>query len=146
VVIGEHLHVDGALLDNLPVEAMRAAGVGHVIAVDLAVSNEVSMTRGELPSALEFLKARLLPGRSRAASPGLGAILVKSLMMSSMQRAREVSAAADLVLKPEPAGIGLVEWTALDRGIALGYRCAKEELERRRVTQWVDRDEGVEVQ
>jgi NTE family protein len=136
-VMGEHLHVDGALLDNLPVEAMRASGVGRIIAVDLGVRHERHMTRSELPSAADFVRERLLGGGERPTAPGLGSILVKSLMLSSVQRAREASASVDLLLEPEPAEIGFLEWTALDRAIALGYRYAKQELARRRdVEPW----------
>jgi hypothetical protein len=37
----------------------------------------------------------------------------------------------DLHVAPEPADIGFLEWKALDRGIDLGYRCAKRALARR---------------
>ncbi len=138
VVMGEHLHVDGALLDNLPVDAMRASGVGRIVAVDLTVKNEIKMTRGELPSAIDFLRERLLSGGAHPTSPGLGSILFKSVMMSSMQRTRELRAGVDLYLDPEPAEIGFLEWKALDRGVELGYRYAKRELARRDVGRWVE--------
>jgi predicted acylesterase/phospholipase RssA/CRP-like cAMP-binding protein len=140
VVMGGDLHVDGALLDNLPVEPMRASGVGRIIAVDLTVRNEAGMTGGELPSAVDFIKGRFFSGGGHAASPGLGSILVKSVMLSSTQRAREVASSVDLFLEPEPADIGFLEWKALDRGIDLGYRYAKRELARRDLRRLVEED------
>jgi NTE family protein len=139
VVMDGDLHVDGGLLDNLPVEPMRGSGVGRVIAVDLTVRNEERMTGGELPSAIDFLKGWLFSGR-RAASPGLGAVLVKSMMLPSAQRSQEVASTVDLFLEPRPADIGFVEWKALDRGVELGYRYAKRELAARDVRRWVDED------
>ena len=138
VVMGEHLHVDGALVDNLPVEAMRGSGVGRIVAVDLTVKRELKMSGGELPSALDFLRERLLPGAAHPTSPGLGSIIFKSVMLSSTQRTRELGADVDLYLAPEPAEIGFLEWKALDRGVELGYRYAKRELARRDVGRWVE--------
>ncbi|BDG02880.1 patatin-like phospholipase family protein [Anaeromyxobacter oryzae] len=139
VVMDGDLHVDGGLLDNLPVEPMRRSGVGRIIAVDLTVGNERRMTGGELPSAFESLKRRLLSG-GRADSPGLGSILVRSMMLPSTQRSQEVASSVDLFLEPKPADIGFVEWKALDRGIELGYRYAKRELATRDLRGWVDED------
>jgi NTE family protein len=141
--MGGELHVDGGLLDNLPVEPMRASGVGRIVAVDLTVRNETEMSGGELPSAVDFLKGWLFSGGRRAASPGLGSILVKSMMLSSMQHARALASSVDLFLEPEPAEIGFLEWKALDRGIDLGYRYAKRELARRDLRRWVEEDAAV---
>jgi predicted acylesterase/phospholipase RssA/CRP-like cAMP-binding protein len=141
-VIGEHLHVDGGILDNLPIEAMRESGVGRIVAVDLSVQRETSMRRSALPSSLELLRDRLRPDASRPRSPGLGAILVRAAMMSSMQRARAMRPGVDLYLEPRPAEIGFLDWKALDRGIELGYRYAREELARGDVSAWVDVDQG----
>jgi NTE family protein len=139
VVMDGDLHVDGGLLDNLPVEPMRGSGVGRIIAVDLSVRDEERLTGGELPSAVDFLK-RWLFSRGRAASPGLGSILVKSMMLPSTQRSQGVASSVDLFLEPKPGAIGFVEWKALDRGIELGYRYAKTELARRDVRGWGDAD------
>jgi predicted acylesterase/phospholipase RssA len=138
VVIGEHLHVDGALLDNLPVDAMRGSGAGRIVAVDLTVNHEIRMIRGELPSAIDFLRERLLSGAAHPTSPGLGSIIFKSVMMTSVQRTRELRADVDLYLAPEPAEIGFLEWGALGRAVELGYRYAKGELARRDVGRWVE--------
>ncbi|WP_242344652.1 cyclic nucleotide-binding and patatin-like phospholipase domain-containing protein [Anaeromyxobacter terrae] len=138
VVLGEHLHVDGALLDNMPVEAMRGSGVGRIVAVDLEVKREMRVLRGELPSVVDFLRERLRSGVDGPASPGLGSILFKSVMMSSTQRSQELRDEVDLLLSPEPAEIGFLEWKALDRAIELGYRYARRELARRDVRGWVE--------
>jgi predicted acylesterase/phospholipase RssA/CRP-like cAMP-binding protein len=137
VVMGDHLHVDGGLLDNLPVEAMHASGVGRIVAVDLTVKREIKMTRGEVPSVLQFLRERLRAGEGPT-SPGIGSILVKSALMSSAQRAREHESSVDLYLAPEPSDIGFLEWKALDRGVALGYRYAQRALAQRDFRTWVD--------
>ena len=87
------------------------------------------MQRGELPSAFQFLK-RWLNGNGRASAPGLGSILVRSMLIPGMQRNAEMLAGVDLYLNPQPSDIGFLEWNALDRGIELGYRYAKQELAR----------------
>ncbi|ABS27375.1 patatin-like phospholipase family protein [Anaeromyxobacter sp. Fw109-5] len=140
VVMSGDLHVDGALLDNLPVEPMRESGVGRVVAVDLSVRDEGGMIGGALPSTADFLKGRLFTGGGHVASPGIASILVKSAMLSSTQRARELASSVDLFLEPQPADIGFLEWKALDRGIDLGYRYAKRELARRDLRRCVEED------
>ena len=130
VVYDEDLYVDGAILDNLPIEAMRESGVGRIVAVAATVNKELKMQRGELPSALQFLKSRLGNGNGRASAPGLGSILVRSMLIPGMQRNAAMLAGVDLYLNPEPSDIGFLEWNALDRGIELGYRYAKQELAR----------------
>ena len=130
VVYDEDLYVDGAILDNLPIETMRESGVGRIVAVAATVNRELRMQRGELPSAFQFLKSRLGNGNGRASAPGLGSILVRSMLIPGMQRNAAMLAGVDLYLNPEPSEIGFLEWNALDRGIELGYRYAKQELAR----------------
>ncbi|HYS80720.1 MAG TPA: patatin-like phospholipase family protein [Anaeromyxobacteraceae bacterium] len=144
-VVGEHLHVDGGLLDNLPVEAMRETGVGRVVALDVGVKQELRMSKGALPSAGEFLKQRLSRGEQQA-TPGFGSILVKSFMIPSMQRTAQAVAGVDLYLNPEPADIGFLEWKALDRAVRLGYQYAKAQLGRRKLDGLLDTGATVELQ
>ena len=138
VVYDEDLYVDGAILDNLPIETMRESGVGRIVAVSATVNKELRMQRGELPSALQFLKSRLGNGNGRASAPGLGSILVRSMLIPGMQRNTAMLAGVDLYLNPEPSDIGFLEWNALDRGIELGYRYAKQELARLNVAPLVE--------
>ena len=138
VVYDEDLYVDGAILDNLPIETMRESGVGRIVAVSATVNKELRMQRGELPSALQFLKSRLGNGNGRASAPGLGSILVRSMLIPGMQRNAAMLAGVDLYLNPEPSDIGFLEWNALDRGIELGYRYAKQELARLNVAPLVE--------
>ncbi len=136
-VIGEHLHVDGGLVDNLPVEAIRETGVGRVVALDVGVKQDLRMSKGELPTAREHLRQWLSRGEQQG-TPGLGAILVKSFMIPSMQRTAQAIAGVDLYLNPEPGEIGFLEWRALDRAIRLGYRYAKAQLSRAKLDGLLD--------
>jgi predicted acylesterase/phospholipase RssA/CRP-like cAMP-binding protein len=146
VVYEEDLYVDGAILDNLPIETMRESGVGRIVAVSVVVNKELRMQRGELPSVLQFLKGRLRNSEQQGSAPELGSILVRSILIPGMQRSAEMLAGVDLYLNPEPAEIGFFEWNALDRGIELGYRYAKQQLARLNVAPLAERRDASEEQ
>ncbi len=95
------------------------------------------MSKGELPTAGDRVRRWLSRGE-RQSVPGLGSILVRSLMIPSMQRTAQAVAGVDLYLNPEPADIGFLEWKALERAVSLGYRYARSELARRDLTALLD--------
>ncbi len=73
------LLVDGGLLDNLPVESLRAAGAAHVIAVNTTRRDELDLGGvAETPSAWRFA-ARRLPGRHAGSFPNIGGIVTAEL-------------------------------------------------------------------
>jgi NTE family protein len=143
VALGEHLHVDGGLLDNLPVEAMRESGVGRVVALDVGVKQDFRMSKRGVPGAGDSPR-QWLSRDEQQAMPGLGSVLVKSLMIPSMQRTAQAIAGVDLYLNPEPADIGFLEWKALERAMDLGYRYARAELGRRSLAGLLEADPGPE--
>jgi hypothetical protein len=63
-------------------------------------------------------------------------------MTASLQQSAAAAASADLFLDPDPSDVGLLEWGALDRCAALGYRYAREELARRDLTALRDPASG----
>jgi len=128
VVTGQQMYVDGATINNLPVDVMREALHGTVLAVDAGVDRtleaEIEMT--EVPAAWQ-LAAWL---RRRPASINILKILLRASMINSVAHTVSQRALADLVLKPPLERIDLLDWRAFDRIIELGYRYASETLEK----------------
>ena len=90
------LHVDGGVLDNLPVSALSRSE-GPLLAVNIGVGSDAGPLAGDL------------------SVPGMGDTLMRTLMMASGNAADEAMDAADLVLRPDATGVGMLEWHQIDR-------------------------------
>ena len=132
------LLVDGAILDNIPVAAMRARlgtplekrrGNGTVIAVDVDVRDELSAPPDTTRlSARETLKAWLGFGTRR--SPGIGDILYRAGHIGSLQQKARTSALADHYLAPPVDAFPLMAYRQADAIVEAGYRHAVEAIAR----------------
>ena len=101
--------VDGGVLDNLPVDVMAATERGPVIAVD------VMRRTGDLPRA------------------GAVDTVVRSMVLGGWQRVERNRELADVVVAPDVAGIGFLDFDRADEAIAAGRRAvdaAVPDLER----------------
>ena len=122
------IYVDGATINNLPVDVMRETLDGTIVAVDAGADRmlETSVEMTEAPPAWHV--ASLL--RRRRPSINILQILLRAGMINSAAAMTHQRALADLVLKPPLERIDLLDWRAFDRTIELGYRYASEALER----------------
>jgi len=128
VVTEKQIYVDGATINNLPVDVMRETLDGTVVAVDAGADRmlETSIEMTEVPSAWHV--AAWL--RRRPSSINILQILLRASMINSVAATVSQRALADLVLKPPLERIDLLDWRAFDRTIELGYRYASEALEK----------------
>jgi len=129
-VDADHLVIDGGILNNLPVDVMRDRPVGKVIAVDLSVQKEYTLDYSEVPSAFRVLRS-WLPFTGKIRVPNIITLMLKATEVASLVHARNVSAQADLVLKPPVGRFGILETTAFDAIVAVGYEHAKQ-----RIAEW----------
>lgn len=113
------VHVDGAVVNNLPTDVMRDRGVHHVIAVDISGDNA-------LPASFEDVALPTLPrltwewlnGRQW---PSLFAILARASMAHSDSGSRDRRKLASHLLTPPHGEAGLLSWKAYERVIEHGY-------------------------
>jgi NTE family protein len=128
VVTQAQVHVDGATINNLPVDVMRETLHGTVVAVDAGADRmlETSIDMTEVPSAWH-LAAWL---RRRPASINILQILLRASMINSVAATVSQRALADLLLKPPLERIDLLDWRAFEHTIELGYRYTREALEK----------------
>jgi predicted acylesterase/phospholipase RssA len=139
--MGEDLHVDAGVLDNLPVEVMRRrAGIGTVIAVDVAppVGPRARADYGLSVSGWKALRSSL--GRRRSVYPPISAVLMRSMILGSMrERDRLVAAGlADLYLDLDLRGIGLLDFARVRSTAQAGYEAALPRIE-----EWWERESPV---
>jgi len=106
------LHIDGGVLDNLPVRALRT-GEGPVIAVSIpsAIARDAGGPQGAAPQI-----------------PGLVETLLRVMMLSSENAAEAARADADLVITPDTSGFGLRDFRRVDLIREAGRTAARAAL------------------
>jgi predicted acylesterase/phospholipase RssA/CRP-like cAMP-binding protein len=125
--------VDGGLLDNLPVAAMRQRCPRVVLACDVVKPPQARVSRDllEVPSGWSLLWQRLFRRRAkRVRVPRLLDLATYSLICASVIAARRAGESADLVLRPDVARFGTLEFAAIDELVQRGYDHTMEHRER----------------
>lgn len=121
--------VDGAVMDNLPVDAMHAQGVAEIIAVDIGADDVLHAQVEEfaLPPWWKLLWQRWF---HRGQRPGILSILLRSGMVNAEAASLERRARTSLLLTPPLSDIELLDWKAYERAIDAGYNYAQKLLGR----------------
>ena len=125
--------VDGAVMNNLPVDVMQALGEsGPMLAVNLRSS--VDMAAHDLPhdgavSGWQTLRKRVAPWRRASAMPGIAEILLRTSEIGSVISSKTFESRADLVFRPPVGEFALMDFSAIDDLIEVGYRHAIDVLE-----------------
>ena len=123
------VYVDGAVMNNLPVDPMRERRVGEIIAVDIGADDVLHADVEEyaLPSWWQLTLERMRGHRPR---PSIVGILLRAGMINAEVASVARRAQTSLLLAPPMHDIGLLEWEAFERAIESGYRYASEILGR----------------
>jgi NTE family protein len=124
---GEEVLVDGAAINNLPVDIMQRHGPGLVIGSDVGVDHSFSadVSTGDGPPLWRFF-ARSRSGKRRI---NIFQILMHAGMVNSVSSDAAQRTLADVMLKPPLPNIDLLNWRAFDRAIEAGYDYACRALE-----------------
>jgi NTE family protein len=124
------LLVDGGLLDNLPVTAMRLRCHGHIIASDVSVA--VDFQDSFRPAGEAAGRARRMRFgrklRPPIGMPGIGHILMRTVSLGSVRDARVAADPADLYLHPPLDRFGMSDFGKLDELVAIGAEHARVRL------------------
>jgi predicted acylesterase/phospholipase RssA/CRP-like cAMP-binding protein len=127
-VIDNRLVVDGAVINNLPVDIMQQKPVGTIVAVDLSADKEMRVDYAATPSAWAVLRGRYLPFARKYRVPGLSTVLLKATELGTLERVRQMGRQADLLLHPEVRQFGMTEVRSFDRIVQAGYEHAMAEI------------------
>jgi predicted acylesterase/phospholipase RssA/CRP-like cAMP-binding protein len=131
------LLVDGGVLDNMPVGIMRGLHDGvTVIAVDVGSKRDVRA--GGLPdsgivSGWQWLIQRLDP---RTPTPDMAGI-IRVLMRITELGGSGATDLGDLYIRPPVDGIAMLEFSAFDELVELGYAAASTAIE-----EWLASDDA----
>jgi NTE family protein len=130
---GEML-VDGCLLDNVPVEAMRSLKSGPNVVIDFSLPkmDRCKVDYRTLPSRRALLwRIWTRSGRrGLPLAPTPQAVLMRSLMLNRRDFVEDLGP-ADILLAPRiPAGVGHLDWHKHQLLREKGYEFARAELAR----------------
>jgi NTE family protein len=121
-MMGRDAHVDGGVMNWLPVD-VPGAKRGTIIAVDVA--SDPALVSFE--ECNRFQTWRFL--RRRRKFPPIVAVLLRAATVSGDSLTKMAHAHADILFKPPPENVDLLDWQACDQAIDTGYRHAVEKLE-----------------
>ena len=127
-VMHGQLAVDGGILDNLPVDLMRARPVGRVVAVDLSSRKDYTVDYDSVPSPWRVLAGRMLPRSKRYRVPSPVSIMLMAMSIGSIGSARAAGARADLLIRPPVGGFSFTDVRVFDSVVEVGYRAAQQAL------------------
>ncbi|MFM9939583.1 MAG: patatin-like phospholipase family protein [Hyphomicrobiaceae bacterium] len=106
--------VDGCLLDNVPVRVMHELkqGPNVVIAFEVPELERFSVDYDALPSRGQLVRRLLTPFRSAPLpeAPGLGSVLLRSLMANRQEFERHMRADDLLLVPPLPDDMSILDW------------------------------------
>lgn len=128
VVIDQYLHVDGAVMDNLPIEPMYRFPISKIIAVSLSGIIDRKVEYENIPGNWSLFWDKV-SGKKKYKLPGVGSMIINSLMLNSNQKQEvtksKVSHYCELNLK----GVGLLDESKWKEILKKGYDQTNEYLE-----------------
>ncbi len=131
IIDHEQLLVDGCLVNNLPGDVMRDLYGGTVMVVNVTPKDDLSFESSltEVPSASRYLRARLNPLKESIDIPTILTVIMRSSMVGSAQRLRQIVQEADFCFEPPVGGFGLTEYESIEKIVDAGYRHAQQRIE-----------------
>ena len=135
IVINGEMHIDGGVVNNLPVNIMRdmLGTESKIIAVEL-VSRITDNKRYNFPPTLTFKEAflsKLHLGYRDYKFPAFLDTFVKSLLVGSSAKQEENAATADVLITPHTGKYSMLRATEAQREelIRLGHKSASHQLQ-----------------
>jgi NTE family protein len=133
---GEML-VDGSLLDNVPVSAMRSIKTGPnvVISFELRGVDRFDLKYRDIPSRTQLIRRMLNPfsKRSLPIAPGPLAVLMRSLMIGRHDFRAEMEEGDLLLVPPIPSTLNALDWKQHTTVKESAYQFAVSELSRLKI-------------
>ena len=134
------VHVDGGVVNNLPVDHMRRfLGQGsEILAVDISDASH-SDRLYHCPPELTWWDSLMLRRRAKRlgrAVPRLTETFIQSLLMGSQSRVNDNARLADLMIRPDLRSCGMLSTDRNEELIEVGYKAAMEALKTHKWRNW----------
>lgn len=128
------LHVDGGLLNNLPIDIAKSEGTGMAIGVDVSPGGGFHLPedftgRPRLWDAIapRFLRKKAIDG-SPIQFPNIATTLLRSACLSSVAQKEAMAKEADLFIRMPVDSIPILAFEELDKMVEIGYRTGLKTL------------------
>ena len=133
VVYDGELHVDGGVLNNVPVDIMRPfCNGGTVIGVDVSPPHELNLIAdyGDGVSGWKAFKNRFSPFvKSKTYVPSILLIVMRTVEFGGISFKKHASEAADIYLRPPLLRFKRTDFHSAAEIAEVGYQHAREQLE-----------------
>jgi predicted acylesterase/phospholipase RssA/CRP-like cAMP-binding protein len=134
VLIGDDLHCDGGLIDNLPIDALKAHGCRYTVASFAGSQLQLSLPDGEFPSTWLMLRDRLFNGGKRTTEvPRLLELLVAATTLASDAALPIIQESVDLFLAPNLNSFSVLDFSQTARIVESAYSQSCSALDRHRL-------------
>jgi NTE family protein/lysophospholipid hydrolase len=139
VIKGNHLLVDGGVMNNVPGDVMREkCGGGPVIAVNVSPEEDVRIDQAEFPPQWRMFRRRFMPFMTPEKVPGISDILMRTTLLASASRTAQVQRSVDLYLRPPIDAFGMLDFERMEELVETGYRYTMEAASRWKLPVAVD--------
>ena len=132
VVIDGELHVDGGLINNVPVDVMMTiANQGPVIGVDVSPPHELGRVTdyGDDVSGWQAIWSRFNPTREkRSYRPSILLVLMRLIEFGGISYRVRVSGSADLCISPDVLRFKRNDFQRATELVETGYQAARDSL------------------
>jgi NTE family protein len=129
-----HMLVDGAIMDNVPVGVMHELKSGPNVVISFAVPKleRFAVDYRALPGRNHLLKRLVMPfPRSQLPpAPGMGTVLMRSLMANRQDFERHLRPEDLLLVPPFPKDMGILDWHRHTELMDATYRWGLREMAR----------------
>lgn len=122
------LTIDGAVVNNLPVDVMQQRLVGQVIAVTLGAHRQRQVDFDEAPSPWAVLGGMIWPFGKRKKVPGVASMMLKAIELGTRKRVQELGDRADLLIRPPIERFNMIDVNQYDDLVQTGYESSLESL------------------
>lgn len=120
VVIDNNLHLDGGVMDNLPVESMYFYPVDKIIAISLSTLQGVDVNYEDAPSSWSLAWDKVSQ-KKQFKIPGISSIIINSLIINSQQRQETTKEKVTHFIQLDLKGIGMLDDKRWKEIIQKGY-------------------------
>jgi NTE family protein len=109
------IYVDGGVINNMPVDVMRALGRGPIIAVD--IHSDTPFTAKTVPKSKGFFFSR----GGKPQGPTIFQVLWRVATINAAATYGSAAFQPDVLLKPDLGAIGLLDWRGLEKTMLQAY-------------------------
>ncbi|MDZ4795157.1 MAG: patatin-like phospholipase family protein [Bacteroidota bacterium] len=127
VIINQNLHIDGGVIDNLPVESINKKPVRYTIAVSLSAENTPVVNLKEVPSSWKMFWDKITKSGTEKL-PGLSSILIDSITINSRHRQEQSKQHVSLFIELDLKEYKFLDWNHWEQIIQKGYDQTKKQL------------------